>query len=121
MPYKNAEDKKMYNRKYYRQNVVKILLHVARKRANKAGVDFNLTEEDILIPNECPVLGIPIIVGQGKDNSPSLDRHVPELGYTKGNVTVISMRANRIRNDSKVEELERILEYAKRVTKRGDI
>lgn len=82
----------------------------------RAGVPFNLTAEDLVIPARCPILGIPIAVQQlGKrqphDNSLSLDRIIPELGYVKGNVAVISQRANRIKNDGTAAELRAIAEW----------
>lgn len=86
------------------------MLRGARYRARKAGIPFNLTLEDIIIPDECPVLGIPIRHRDGgkhgDDNSPQLDRIVPSFGYVKGNVMVISGRANRIKSDATYEELE---------------
>lgn len=96
-------------------NYESVLLHAARKRSKAAGLPCNLTVEDIIIPDVCPVLGIPIERGVGKmgENSPSLDRIVPELGYVKGNVYVISMRANRLKSDASLGELEAILAYMK--------
>lgn len=93
--------------------VVKGMVRAAKARATKAGVPFNLTTEDITIPHECPVLGIPLIVGADKasDNSPSLDRVVPPMGYVRGNVLVISNRANRIKNDATTAELLQVAHF----------
>ena len=44
----------------------------------------------------------------------SLDCIIPELGYVPGNVAVISRRANTIKNDATIEELELVLAYMKR-------
>lgn len=44
-------------------------------------------------------------------DSPSLDRIKPELGYVKGNIRVISFKANSIKNDASIEELRQILQY----------
>jgi hypothetical protein len=69
---------------------------------------------DIVIPEVCPVLKIPIKADlQGSDNSPSLDRLVPSEGYTKENARVISWRANVIKNCGTREEHERIAAYMK--------
>ena len=83
------------------------MLSNAKKRAKDLSLPFNLDLEDIVIPSTCPLLGIPIEKGIGTyaDNSPTLDRIFPHLGYTKGNVWVVSMRANRIKQDASLEEL----------------
>jgi hypothetical protein len=95
------------------ERVVKGMVRAAKARATKAGVPFNLTPEDITIPYRCPVLGTPIIVGAEKasDNSPSLDRVVPLLGYVRGNILVISNRANRIKNNATVPELRLVADF----------
>lgn len=46
----------------------------------------------------CPVLGVPLAAGsQRSSGSPSLDRIRPAQGYVRGNVRVISDRANRLK------------------------
>jgi hypothetical protein len=61
----------------------------------------------IVIPAVCPVLGIPIVLGeQRSENSPSLDRITPKLGYVPGNVRVISDKANRLKGDRTLGELQ---------------
>lgn len=91
-------------------NPRKHLLNAARARAKRKGIPFEITEEDFTIPSECPLLEIPLFPGEGKvcDNSPTLDRKIPELGYVKGNVWVISFRANMIKNSSSFDEFQLI-------------
>lgn len=86
------------------------LWHNAKQRSRDLGKDFNLELEDLVLPKVCPLLNIPIVKGVGwySDNSPTLDRIIPDLGYVKGNVWIISMRANRIKNDASLQELELI-------------
>ena len=90
----------------YKKNPAKKLWMNIKGRAKKNQIPFNLTVDDIIIPAMCPVLHIPIIPFSDSDNSPSIDRLIPELGYTKGNITVISNRANRIKSDATLEELK---------------
>lgn len=101
--------------KWYKNDPRAVMLVTARMRAKRDGVPFDLTKEDIIIPDICPVLGIPLKVGDRKshDNAPSLDKKIPSLGYVKGNVAVISYRANRIKNDATPEELEKVLTYSR--------
>lgn len=89
----------------------------ARARSKQLGIPFDLDVEDILIPSVCPVLGIPIFFKLGSrgpgPNSPSLDRFDPAGGYTKDNVVVISHRANTLKNNASLDEMERVLAYMK--------
>ena len=94
--------------------LLKNTLRTARKRASDYGVPFDITLEDIEITTHCPILGTKFSWGSTIENdTPSLDRVVPKLGYVKGNVRVISMRANRLKNNATIEEMEAILEYMK--------
>jgi len=99
------------NKRYHEKHRLSFMLKEAKRRAKKLGVDFNLTVSDIVFPTHCPVLGIPlstIINMANRDTAPSLDRTIPEFGYVKGNVQVISFRANRIKNDATFEEIEKL-------------
>jgi len=80
----------------------------AKHRAKKFNRPFNIECEDIVVPAKCPLLGISLFRGVGKvgSNSPSVDCLRPELGYTKGNVWVISYRANTIKNNLTLEQLK---------------
>jgi hypothetical protein len=85
-----------------------------RRRARKEGLKFDLTREDFVIPEKCPALGIPIVRGhENMEHWPSIDRIIPERGYVKGNVRVISARANTIKRDATLSELEKIVEYVR--------
>lgn len=83
------------------------ILRAARQRAVKSGIDINIGVEDIVIPLVCPVLGIPLAKSKrvASSNSPSLDRIDPKKGYVKGNIWVISHRANTLKSDATAREL----------------
>lgn len=91
------------------------MLKLARQRARSALVPFDLREDDFEIPKTCPVLGIELCHGQGRrgpnDRSPTLDRIVPTLGYVRGNVIVVSWRANRLKSDARMRELTCIVDF----------
>ena len=79
----------------------------AHRRAASRGLPFSITMQAIVIPPVCPVLGIPIVLGeQRSENSPSLDRITPRLGYVPGNVRVISDKANRLKGDRTLGQLQ---------------
>ena len=83
----------------------------AKRRCRKNGVEFTIRLEDIHIPEFCPVLGIRLKVGRGKQNagSPSLDRFDTMKGYTPDNTWVISFRANSWKSNFSLTELRRMI------------
>jgi hypothetical protein len=87
----------------------------AKTRAKDKELEFDLTEnylEQIYRP-VCPVLGIPLIMSEGRHNhnSPSIDRIDPTKGYVQGNVCIISWRANKLKNDASLDELKALVRY----------
>jgi len=84
------------------------LLSGAKQRARRGGLPFDIDATDIIIPECCPLLGLRLVPLGGKrtDATPSLDRINPVRGYIKVNVWIISWRANRLKNDATVEEIE---------------
>lgn len=84
-----------------------------RSNAKRRGIAFSLSEADVPWREVCPVLGCRIqpALGGSKpaDDSVSLDRIDNAKGYERGNVIVVSYRANRIKNDASLDELERLV------------
>jgi len=91
------------------------LLRRARGNANKLNLPCDLTIDDIVLPACCPILGISLFFSDDKpaDNTPSVDRIDPTKGYMKGNIVVVSWRANRIKNNGTPEEHRLIYEFYK--------
>lgn len=91
----------------------KRMLTRIKSRCKIKGIPFDLNLEDIIIPTHCPILGIELTPNHGRsgyfDDSPSLDRIKPEGGYLKGNVRVISNRANMLKSNATVAEMELVL------------
>ena len=89
----------------------------AKHRAKVKGLPFSIKPSDIKIPEFCPVFGTRIEIGRCKikgktrANAASLDRIISELGYIKGNVRVISYRANTMKSDASLEEIKRLAEW----------
>jgi hypothetical protein len=111
----NRGRKNDYVRKWNRANPKSCLINKAKHRAKKKGFEFSITVDDFDLPDVCPVLGIPLVIGNTKqaNNSPTLDRLDSSKGYISGNVRVISWRANDIKRNSTIEELEAIIRYMK--------
>jgi len=92
------------------------ILHSAKYNARKKGKEFTISLEDIIIPEYCPILGIKLdLKAKRSYDSPSIDRINPKLGYIKGNVQIISWRANLIKSDMTIEECEKLLEHLRNV------
>lgn len=110
-----SRSKRTIDAAYRRRHPKRILLKQARSRAQRGGIPFDLTEADIHIPHRCPVLGIPLKRAEGQqrqaDTSPTLDRVDNTKGYVKGNVIVVSWRANRLKGDADMRELERVASF----------
>ena len=119
-------DRKQYDRDYYQRNKERLSanqkirrkelrdknpfignLRTTKSNCKKYGIPFNLTPEDLVVPEFCPYLGIKLtwIDGIQHDATPSIDRIIPELGYVKGNVQVISYLANSMKRNASIEQL----------------
>lgn len=92
-----------------------VLWQVARQRAKRAGMEFAITKDDIVVPETCPYLGCKLTTTKGKGRvwtNASIDRIDTNEGYVPGNIQVISDLANRMKQDATEEQL---LAFAKGV------
>lgn len=88
----------------------------AKKRAEVTNVPFNITVEDIerVITERCPIFGTEFkFLGNktSKADSPSLDKVDPVKGYVVGNIEVISMKANVIKQNATSADLFKVAEW----------
>lgn len=114
------------------------LFYGAKNRAKRKGIPFSLNPDEFIVPDICPVLGMPMksksgtcpdrkMGGVWHDDSPSLDRIDSSLGYINGNVVIVSLRANRLKSNASITELKAIvkwydeLENSRRTISIGDI
>ncbi len=97
-----------YQKTWREKHLEYSLFRYAKYRAQKFGIKFSLEIEDIVIPDTCPVFGFKLEAADRhmRYNSPTLDKIIPEKGYTKGNVWVISNKANTMKNNASLEELK---------------
>jgi hypothetical protein len=108
--YREAHPEKMLQivKNWRYKNPEKAMLQRVRARARRKKYEFNLELIDILIPEVCPILRITIdkiVTGLPRNDSPSLDRIDNTKGYIKGNVMVISHKANAMKHNATPEEL----------------
>lgn len=103
----NAAYMRLYQKERRRKLPGLALWERARKRALVRNLAFDLNKGSIFVPERCPALGLPLIVGKKRSaNSPSLDRINPSQGYVVGNVRVICDRANRLKGACSLAELK---------------
>ena len=93
--------------------MVSQMLAAAKHRAKKRNLEFDLEAFDIIIPDYCPVFPYIKLERLNHATRPELDRKDNSKGYIKGNVFVISGKANGLKRDATVEDLEAILSYMK--------
>lgn len=98
-------------RKYRAERPKNVIVAVKKAYCKKHGIPFDLTVDDFEIPEYCPLLGIKLVrnIGSAKDDSPELDRIVPSKGYVKGNVWIISRKANRIKYTASIDEIKLLI------------
>lgn len=102
------EKQKQQRKASWLRNYKQSMITKARQRAKKYNFEFNLSVDDIDIPEICPILEVPLQIGTKGDYeySPSLDRIDNTKGYIKGNVRVISKKANSMKNSATMDELK---------------
>jgi hypothetical protein len=94
----------------------------SRSRAKKLNLPFDLSKKFLnsIFQTYCPVFGIPFYMEPQEQGdpanpfTPSIDRVDNNKGYIRTNVRIICFRANRLKSNATVEELENVIAYIKR-------
>lgn len=66
----------------------------------------------------CPVCDV--YPGKERRTRPSLDRIIPSLGYIPGNVVLICVRCNAIKQDATAAEIQRVADYTLQATQQAE-
>ena len=104
-------------RAWRQKHPINMMLIQARKSARSRKLKFNLTLAHLktLVVDKCPILGVLLMygtcVGHASSNAASVDRLDSSKGYVIGNVSIISYRANLIKNDGTAKEHRLIAEF----------
>jgi hypothetical protein len=108
----NAERGSESYLRYKNKDRIKHMFLGSRGRAKQTGTEFSLELSDIIVPEFCPVLGIPLVFSEKRThNTPSIDRIINTEGYTKDNSIVVSWRANLLKKDATIQELLNISNF----------
>jgi hypothetical protein len=137
LPHKNKEDGKRYRDKWrsenkdkwaayhkkwreanpekHKQNYSSLspeykIWYAIKSKCKKNNIEFDLDVSDIDPPKLCPVFNIPLD-RRDSNHTPSVDRVDPSKGYTKDNICVISLKANRMKQDSSIDDLKMLIKY----------
>ena len=110
----NREQSRIIHQKYRHSHPAQMLLIYAKNRAKlqKLPFDLDLKYMEEIWTDICPIFNIPLkkYETQGHHaDSYSLDKIIPSHGYVKGNVRIISARANMLRSNATAQELALIL------------
>lgn len=87
------------------------LWKLAKARAAKKEIEFDIAISDIVVPERCPIFESIILNSHDLHSCPTLDRIDNRLGYVRGNVHVISHRANSIKGFATYDELTAVANY----------
>jgi len=111
-----------YRHEWYlkrKNNLRKYFVDITRGRAKNRNLEHSITEMDIIIPEVCPVFGIPLKsyigtkVNHPPDDAMSIDRIDSTKGYVPGNVQILSMKANRLKNNMSFSDIQKLYAWAK--------
>lgn len=101
----NKDKRAVAHQKYLETSPEKKLLKSSKYNAKAKGLEHTITLADIIIPDKCPYLSVPLSKRIGDRYGVSLDRVDPTKGYIPGNVLVVSKLANRMKSDATIDEL----------------
>ncbi len=129
------KDNVNYLREYYQKNknaikskrkgknaLLRTMLAGASHRASRKCLPFDLTIEymETIASDYCPVTGKLLdwdhqFSEKGKNNpfAPFLDKIIPSLGYTQGNVAIIGYRMNMLKNNMTLDQLNQLVDYVR--------
>jgi len=90
------------------------LWNICKARSKRKNIEFDISIDDIIMPNRCPILGVKLIKSEigAKANSATIDRINPNKGYTKENIIVISHLANRMKSNANHEQIEKLYRWS---------
>ena len=105
---KKEQYRKRWEKDWAGQKIVQL-----RAAARKRNIEFDIDASDIPLPEKCPIFGVVLEKSSDRlsNNSPSVDRIDPSRGYVKGNVVVVSNKANSIKREATILELKAMVAF----------
>lgn len=91
-----------------------------RSRSAIKGFPCDVDKEYVyaILTDTCPVFGTPFVfagAGRANNDSPTVDKLDPAKGYVRGNIVVISQRANAIKSNATWKQIRRVADWLRGV------
>lgn len=107
---------KWKTRKAYIQTCISKTNTRIKKTCSNSNIPYNINTKYLIsiYPKDslCPALGIEMsFSNENRNNFPSVDRIIPKKGYVQGNLIWVSYRANRIKTDATIKELNQLSKF----------
>lgn len=112
---RNYKERAAYKRSFVEKNYEWNLWIQSKRSARNKELEHSIKISDIIIPDICPYLNIPLTRTQGQGivwTNASIDRIDNTKGYSKNNIQIISRLANSMKRDVSIEQL---LQFARSV------
>jgi hypothetical protein len=118
-----VDQEREHKRRLTPKGWARLFVYGARTRAKKRRLKLEITAADVLAvwpkDNRCPVFGSPFEFGRTGQRfrplAPSLDQIIPGKGYIRGNIAVVSWRANILKRDATPTEIRKLAAWVKKV------
>jgi hypothetical protein len=98
---------------YRRAAGVWVRIKEEKQKTNFSGIPELGAYLKSIAPQKCPVFGVKLVTGKNHMHkwSPSADRIDPKKGYVRGNIQIISMFANTMKQDANSKQLKQFAEW----------
>lgn len=106
---RNKANVRLWHQKTRQESPVKVLIEGVKKRAKKRKLAFDLTTAwgEARWTKHCELTGIPFDLGRSKlgPRSPSIDKIIPEKGYTQENCRIVLLAINWMKSIGTDEQM----------------
>lgn len=112
---RDPEQQRQWYKEQKKINPARIMLPRLRQKQTKKFPyePCDLTPEDLIIPTHCPVFGYRLR-WESFWRRPTVDRIDHSKGYVRGNILIVSQRANQLRSNASLSELRALVRFYQR-------
>ncbi len=111
---KYTDNARERNRQHKMEDPLNHMYSRLKKSAKDDNKVFSIKLEDLKFSDRCPIYGTEWDLSHIRsDQTPTVDRVDNTKGYIKGNVKIISWKANRLKHTASLKEIEALAKYMK--------